>query len=116
MAAYAMAHLRTPQINDDVLRYMETIQQTLDPFGGRFLVHGATVEVKEGDWPGTVVVIEFPDIDAARAWYDSPGYQAILPLRTDHIDGAALIVDGVAPNYDVTATAAWFREQAQAQA
>jgi len=114
MAAYAMAHLHTPQINDDVLEYIETIQDTLDPFGGRFLVHGAEVEVKEGDWPGTVVVIGFPDIDAARGWYDSPAYQAILPMRTNHIDGAALIVDGVAPEYDPRATAAWFRQQQSA--
>ena len=39
--AYAIAHLRTPQFNDDVLDYLERIQATLDPFGGRFLVHGA---------------------------------------------------------------------------
>lgn len=115
MPAYAMAHLRTPQLNDDVLEYIETIQSTLDPFGGRFLVHGVEVEVKEGEWPGTVVIIEFPDIDAARHWYASPAYQAILPLRTDHIDGTALIVDGVAPNYDASATAARYRQQLQSQ-
>ena len=111
MAAYAMAHLRTPHINDDVLEYLDTIQDTLDPHAGRFLVHGATVEVKEGEWPGTVVVIEFPDIDAARAWYESPAYQAILPLRTTHIAGEALIVDGVTAAYDVKATAAAYRRQ-----
>lgn len=116
MAAYAFAHLRAPQINDDVLRYIETIQGTLDPFGGRFLVHGAEVEVREGPWPGTVVIIEFPDVDAARGWYDSPAYQEILPLRTDHIDGAAVIVDGVAPDYDPRATAAALRRAMVAEA
>ena len=39
MTAYAIAHLRNPNINDDVLDYIERIQDTLDPFGGRFLVH-----------------------------------------------------------------------------
>ena len=58
--AYAIAHLRTPQFNDDVLEYLERIQATLDPFGGRFLVHGADVEVIEGPWPGTIVILEFP--------------------------------------------------------
>ncbi|HET6773561.1 MAG TPA: DUF1330 domain-containing protein [Acidimicrobiales bacterium] len=112
MAAYALAHLRTPRINDDVLEYIERIQATLDPFGGRFLVHGAQVEVKEGPWPGTVVMVEFPGIDEARAWYDSPAYQAILPLRTNHIEGEAVIVDGVAPDYDPRATAAALRKAA----
>ncbi|MDQ3738177.1 MAG: DUF1330 domain-containing protein [Actinomycetota bacterium] len=113
-AAYALAHLRTPQINSDVLEYIERIQATLDPFGGRFLVHGATVEVREGRWPGTVVVIQFPDIAAARAWYDSPEYQAILPLRTNHIDGEAILVEGVDPGYDAANTAAALRRQAAA--
>ena len=112
MAAYALAHLRTPRINDDVLEYIERIQATLDPFGGRFLVHGAQVEVKEGPWPGTVVMVEFPGIDEARAWYDSPAYQAILPLRTNHIEGEAVIVDGVAPDNDPRATAAAQRKAA----
>lgn len=108
---YAIAHLRTPQLNDDVFEYLERIQATLDPYGGRFLVHGAEVEVREGDWPGTIVVIAFPSVDRARAWYDSGEYQTILPLRTGHIDGSAIIVPGVAAGYDpatlvVTARAA----------
>ena len=106
MTAYALAHLRTPQINDEVLEYIERIQGTMDPYGGRFLVHGATVEVREGDWPGTVVILEFPDVDTARAWYESPAYQQILPLRTAHIDGDTIIVDGVAPAYSAAHTAA----------
>jgi uncharacterized protein (DUF1330 family) len=109
MAAYALAHLRTPTINDDVLDYIERIQSTMDAFGGRFLVHGPKVEVKEGDWPGTVVILEFPTLHDARAWYDSPAYQAILPQRTKHIDGTAIIFDGVEPGYDAAATAASLR-------
>jgi uncharacterized protein (DUF1330 family) len=112
MAAYALAHLRTPKINDDVLEYLERIQATLDPYHGRFLVHGAEVDVMEGPWPGTVVVIEFPDVSAAHAWYDSPAYQAILRLRTNNIDGSAVIVDGVAPGYDPAHTAAALRQRA----
>ena len=112
MPAYALAHLRTPRPHADVLDYIDRIQSTLDPFGGRFLVHGAEVEVREGPWPGTVVIIEFPGVDEARAWYDSPAYQEILPLRTDHIDGEAIIVEGVAPDYDPRATAAALRRLA----
>jgi uncharacterized protein (DUF1330 family) len=109
MTAYALAHLRTPRINDEVLEYIERIQGTLDPYRGRFLVHGAEVDVKEGPWPGTVVIVEFPDLAAAEAWYASPAYQAILPLRTDNIDGSAIIVAGVAPGYDPVQTAARLR-------
>ncbi|MFC9295528.1 DUF1330 domain-containing protein [Streptomyces sp. NPDC057011] len=112
MTAYAIGHIRPATMNEDVLRYIEEIQSTMDPFGGRFLVHGREVEVKEGPWPGTVVVIGFPDIDRARAWYDSPAYQALLPLRTAHIQGEVILVEGVPTDYDATKTAASLREAA----
>ena len=112
MPAYAVAHLRTPTINDDVLHYIDRIQDTLDPYGGRFLVHGGDVDVMEGDWPGSVVIIQFPDPAAAHAWYASPAYQELLPRRTDHIDADAIIVDGVPADYDPRATAARLRSEA----
>ncbi|MCJ1679790.1 DUF1330 domain-containing protein [Streptomyces sp. APSN-46.1] len=112
MTAYAIAHIRPDTMNEDILRYIEEIQATMDPFEGRFLVHGREVEVKEGPWPGTVVMIGFPDIERARAWYDSPAYQAILPLRTDHITGEVILVEGVPADYDAAKTAAALREAA----
>jgi uncharacterized protein (DUF1330 family) len=109
---FAIAHLRTPQLNEPVLEYLDRIDDTLAPFGGRFLVHVAEVEAKEGAWPGTVVVIRFPDMEAARAWYDSPRYRRILPLRTGNIEGEAILVEGVGPGYLAGRTAAKLREAA----
>ncbi|WP_030808964.1 DUF1330 domain-containing protein [Streptomyces sp. NRRL S-337] len=106
MSAFAIAHLRPTAPHPDIAVYLDRIQPTLDPFGGRFRVHNAQVEVREGEWPGFVVVIEFPGIDEARAWYDSPAYQEILPLRTRHIDGDCVLVPGVGADYDVSETAA----------
>lgn len=105
MTAYAIAHLHNPTTNHDVLEYIERIQATMDPYRGRFLVHTTGVEVLEGEWPGAIVVIEFPGLEQARAWYDSPAYRAILPLRTENIDGDAILVDGVGPDYDARLTA-----------
>ncbi|WP_433607716.1 DUF1330 domain-containing protein [Dactylosporangium sp. CA-139114] len=109
MNGYAMAHLHGHSSHDDVLEYLERIQGTLDPFGGRFLVHGPPVEVREGEWPGTVVIIEFPTLDAARSWYDSPAYQEILHLRTDHIAGSAILFEGVRDGHDPAKMAAAIR-------
>lgn len=105
MTAYAIAHLKNTAANADIVDYLARIQPTMEPFGGRFLAHGPRVEVVEGEWPGTVVLLEFPDTDAARAWYDSPDYQQILPLRTRHIDGDIILFDGVPPAYDAAVTA-----------
>ncbi|MEU5211124.1 DUF1330 domain-containing protein [Streptomyces sp. NPDC020742] len=113
MSAFAIAHLRPAAAHPDIAEYVERIQATMAPFGGRFRVHNAQVEVVEGDWPGFVVVIEFPGLDEARAWYASPAYQEILPLRTRHIQGDLVLVPGVAPDYDATATPADRRDTAQ---
>jgi len=113
VTAYAVAHLTEPPANlpDEVLAYMEGIQATLDPFGGRFLVHGGSVEIREGTWPGALVLIEFPDLTAARAWYESDDYSTLRPLRTRNVPGHAILVDGVAANYDPAETAARLRRE-----
>jgi uncharacterized protein (DUF1330 family) len=54
--------------------------------GGRFLVRGGELAVLEGDWsPTRVVVVEFENLEAAKAFYESPEYQAAIKLR----EGAA---------------------------
>lgn len=94
MTAYAIAHLRQVDFGPAIVEYLRRIDATLEPFGGRFVVHGATVEVLEGQWPGDIVVIAFADLATARAWHASPAYQAILALRTDHSQGEVILVSG----------------------
>jgi uncharacterized protein (DUF1330 family) len=113
MTAYILAHLRkTEETHPEVLEYLERIQSTLDPFSGRFLVHGGTVDVKEGSWPGDVILIGFPSMDLARAFYDSPAYQEIKPLRARHLTGELIIVEGVEPDHDSARMAAALRDTA----
>lgn len=102
MAAYAVAHIRQVTIGPPIEEYIRAIDATLAPFGGRFLVHGAQPEVVEGSWPGHVVVLEFPDMNAARGWYRSPAYQAIVRLRTDNSTGDTVLVQGVAEGHRAT--------------
>ncbi|MDX3129188.1 DUF1330 domain-containing protein [Streptomyces europaeiscabiei] len=112
MSAYGFAHLRSLRNHSDVIEYLERIQATLDPFAGRFVIHGPPTEVVEGTWPGSMVLIEFPSLAEARAWYDSPAYRAILRLRTDHIEGDLLLIEGVGPNYDPARRARTWRTEA----
>ncbi|MFE3648688.1 DUF1330 domain-containing protein [Streptomyces sp. NPDC059122] len=116
MSAYGFAHLYNHRHHPDVLEYLERIQATLDPFHGRFVIHGPPAEVVEGAWPGSMVLIEFPDLAEARAWYDSPAYQQILRLRTDHTEGDAVLIEGVGPEYDPSARVEKLRAEAEAQA
>ena len=84
MPAYAVAHMRQVAMGQPIVEYLERIDATLVPFGGRFIVHGGDVEVLEGSWPGALIVIEFPDRGQVRAWYDSQAYREIVALRTDN--------------------------------
>ena len=95
MQAYAIGHLRNVVIGSAIVEYLERIDETLEPFGGHFIVHGAPPDVKEGNWEGDLIVIAFPDRGKADAWYASPTYQAIKTLRSDNSDGEILLIDGV---------------------
>ncbi|MDR5781980.1 DUF1330 domain-containing protein [Caballeronia sp. LZ065] len=95
MSAYAVALLHDVDLNADIVRYLEEIDATLAPFEGRFIVHGAPPDVREGEWQGDLIIIEFPSPAKARAWYGSDAYQVILPLRTNNARGAVILIDGV---------------------
>jgi uncharacterized protein (DUF1330 family) len=102
MTAYGIAHLRSVRMGPEIAEYLRRIDATLEPYDGRFLVHGAKVEVLEGEWPGDVIVVAFPDRERARAWYESAAYQDILPLRTENSNGSLILVDGVGPDHRAT--------------
>ena len=86
----------------DRLRDPETMQAYLDKVGATFVGHQATrrvghgaFEVLEGAGMESVVITEFPSIEAARAWYDSEAYREVRGLRHLAADYRAFIVEGV---------------------
>lgn len=102
MPSYAVAHMRQVTMGPAVVEYLQRIDATLAPFGGRFIVHGGEVEVLEGGWPGHLIVIEFPDRGRARAWYNSGAYQKIVTLRTGNSESNVIMVDGVYSDHKAT--------------
>ena len=77
--------------------YAKGVPATIAAYGGRYLVRGGAVESKEGGWaPKRVVVLEFPSMDVARKWYDSPEYQPLLALRLKAAAAKLIFVEGVA--------------------
>ena len=68
---------------------------TVAAHGGRFIVRGGAAERMEGEGAaGRNVVIEFPSLAAARAWYASPEYQEALQIRLTASTGSLIIVEG----------------------
>jgi uncharacterized protein (DUF1330 family) len=63
-------------------------------YGAKFLTRGGKAEPVEGKLRSRVVVIEFPDFDAALACYRSPEYQKAKALRLDHGVGDIVVLEG----------------------
>lgn len=102
MTAYAVGLLRDVQVCSDIVTYLERIDGTLRPYDGAFIIHGGRMERLEGRFAGDLIVIAFPDLERARAWYRSEAYQAILPLRTRHAQGEVFLIEGVPPTHVAT--------------
>ncbi len=76
--------------------YKQPTAASVAQYGGRFIVRSSEYEVLEGDWrPTRLVVIEFPSVEAAKRWYDSPEYGKVLPIRLQHAVSKMLLVNGV---------------------
>ena len=95
MAAYVIANVNI----EDPVRYEDykrMVPATLAPFGGRFIARGAKVEVLEGSWhPERLVIVEFPSVEHARRWWNSPEYADARALRQATSTGTLLILEGV---------------------
>ena len=102
MAAYVIAGNDVTNLQS-MQQYVKAAAPTLAPFAGKLLVPtiellaaGGEIVHLEGDFkPTRVVVIEFPNMERAQAWYDSDEYQAIINLRLEGSVGSVLIADGV---------------------
>jgi uncharacterized protein (DUF1330 family) len=78
--------------------YVARGPQIMASYGGHYVVRGGKAEALEGEAPkGSIVVIGFDSVEKARAWYDSPEYKAIRPLRQNATRSRLLLVEGVAP-------------------
>jgi uncharacterized protein (DUF1330 family) len=94
MPAYLLAKLT---VTDPALyaEYRGGVAPVVARFGGEFLVRGGEVHPMEGAAPDRVVVIRFPDLAAARAFYDSADYAPLLALRLRAATGSLAFVEGV---------------------
>lgn len=96
MPVYMIAEVRNPTDKAKLDEYRRGNTEVVERHGGRFLVRGGDVQVIEGEWdPQRIVVMEFPDEAAARAWYDDPDYERLRALRQSASDTDLILVEGV---------------------
>jgi uncharacterized protein (DUF1330 family) len=78
-------------------KYVEKLPETLAPFNHHYVVLDGKTQSLEGDPPKHIVTIAFDSVEKARAWYQSPAYAAIKPLRLSAATSRLYIVEGIAP-------------------
>jgi uncharacterized protein (DUF1330 family) len=78
--------------------YKRLSPPTVAAYGGRFLARGGEVTPLEGGWePRRLVMLEFPSVEQAQAWLDSPEYAPARRLRELSAKSRMVVIDGVRP-------------------
>jgi len=94
MAAYVIAEIEITEPGG-YKAYTQVVPATIAAYGGRFIVRGGAAEVLEGEWPERRrVILEFPSVEAARAWWDSPEYEGPKAQRKAASKGRLILLEG----------------------
>jgi uncharacterized protein (DUF1330 family) len=92
--AYVVANIdvHDPDLN---ARYRELARPIVEAHGGRYVIRGPKLEALEGSFNlKRLVVLEFPNIDAARRWYNSPDYREVMKLRLASATSHIVLLEG----------------------
>ena len=95
MPAYVIANVdvKDPVRYED---YRRLVPATIEKYGGRFIARGGRTEILEGEWrPSRLVIVEFPSVEQARAWWHSAEYAEARAIRQATSEGTLLILEGV---------------------
>ena len=80
--------------------YKRAVVPTIEKYGGRFLARGEALETLEanGTWtPDRLVIVEFPDMAALKAWYESPEYAPAREIRLRSASSTLIAMETGAP-------------------
>jgi uncharacterized protein (DUF1330 family) len=96
MAAYIVVEVDVHD-SERYESYKAMVPPSLEAYGGRFLVRGGKVETLEGDWaPKRFVMVQFPSVEQAKAWWASEGYAQAKALRQATATTQMIVAEGVA--------------------
>lgn len=95
MPAYVIATVRAVDDRRGVEEYWSHAAPSFEGSGARHLATYTPFKLLEGKGPlEAAVLIEFPDMDAAKRWYESAAYQAARQYRLDAAEVEIILVDG----------------------
>jgi uncharacterized protein (DUF1330 family) len=95
MRAYVIVDIAVhdPALYED---YKKAVPPSIAAFGGRYLARGGRLERLEGEWaPKRLVILEFANMERAKAWLDSPEYAAARAMRQRSARTDMVVIEGV---------------------
>ena len=95
MPAYVIVEL---EVTDpvDYEKYKKQAAATVQQYGGKYIVRGGACETLEGDWkPKRIVVLQFDNMQRAKAWFNSPEYIEPRKLRHRTAKTRMILVEGM---------------------
>ncbi len=96
MAAYLITSLLEITDQDAMEEYRSKIVATYETYGGKLVAADPEFEVMEGEWESNrVVILEFPDMNALKGWYNSDEYKPLLEKRLGASTGNLIFVNGL---------------------
>ena len=76
--------------------YKSRVASVVEQYSGRYVVRGGKMDVVEGSWqPTFVVILEFPSLEQAHRWYDSDEYRELKALRLSAARANAVFIEGL---------------------
>lgn len=95
MAAYVVVEVEV-QDRERYETYKQMVPASLAAYGGSFIVRGGRAESLEGEWtPERIVILEFPTVERAKAWWSSAEYAEAKGLRQATARTRMILVEGV---------------------
>jgi uncharacterized protein (DUF1330 family) len=94
---YVIVTIKQVKDNAAFQHYAQLVKPLIERHGGRYLAIDREPEIRDGQWPFVrTVVVGFPSIEAAHAWYDSAEYRGIIALRQRGIEANIVMVRDLA--------------------
>ena len=94
MAAYCLFDMYEVTDPEKLEQYRSGVLATVQKYGGQYVVIGGKCDIVEGNWrPTFPVLMEFPSLEAAHSWYNSPEYAPLKALRQSGTKNNAVFME-----------------------
>ena len=94
MTAYVIVDIEVTD-PEGYKEYVKLAPEAVKLYGGKYIARGGQTETLEGDWQAKrLVILEFPSVEHAKRWLDSPEYAPARALRHQYARTNMVVVEG----------------------